>query len=562
MIFTLFLISAAAMTLCILTAKKQVHLPVPMGAVFLAAALPTTLLGTALCSVPVTDAYAARDTVSAFFESVQKKDFAEADRILIGEDVFMTADLSEETELMVTALSDSCKVNLLGNPAVKGFSAVQTALLTYMEPAAIIDGMDEQAYALLYGMMLTREEEELFTEDGSAYLPALTQELFRTVYDPLSDAAMENTVTKVVEIPLTWTPFGWYIRPDAPLVAALTGCPATEPKPSFAALETVITDACDRFAEELPLLHKIYTLEENITAGPVPDPNGFHSTTDPQELVAVIENASQLLNGQTLSWSPDLKLLPDSEILYYYDHSILVIVWQELRDHCVVTFTEVKLAHPSQLFRTHCQDRYLGYYEAVQLEAPTSMAQRTNSVVAVTGDFYRRREIGTVVYQGKLYRNDPVTLDTCLFDADGNMHLIERRELNQKQMKQYVADNNIRFSASFGPILIKDGKLINNVWYSVGEILERYDRCAIGQLDDLHYLIVNANFTKKHKIAPLLSQAGEYLYEKGCVQGYTLDGGQTGSLVFNGKLINQVNYGGERTSSDTICFVSAIPDNR
>lgn len=561
MIFTLFLISAAAMTLCIITAKKQQSLPVPMGVLFLAAALPTTLLGTALCHVPSSDPDAPYDTVTAFFEAVQDMDFAEADRILMGEDVFDTDGLSDEAQLMVQAMSDGCKTKLLGAPKIKGFSAVQTVRLTYADPDAIIKGMDEQAYGLLLSMMHEREAEELFTEDGSAYLPAVTQEVFQTVYDPLSETAKALAVTQTIDVTLAWTPFGWYIRPDNSLLAAVTGCPTTEASPSFQELDNTITAARTQFTASLPLLHKIYTLGENITVAPVPDPDGFHSTTDPQEVVAVIENAKQLLEGQSLSWSPDLELLPGSEIRYYYDHSILVIIWQELRDRCVVTFTEVKVAHPSQLFRTHCKDTYLTYYEAVTLETPTSMARRTNSVVAVTGDFYRRREIGTVVYQGKLYRNDPTTVDNCFFDANGDMHLVKQRELTQKQLAQFVEDKDIRFSASFGPILIKDGEKINNKWYSVGEILDRYDRCAIGQIDDLHYLILNANFTKKYKLAPVLSQAADYLYEKGCVQGYTLDGGQTGSLVFNGQLINQVNYGGERTSSDMICFASAIPDN-
>ena len=46
---------------------------------------------------------------------------------------------------------------------------------------------------------------------------------------------------------------------------------------------------------------------------------------------------------------------------------------------------------------------------------------------------------------------------------------------------------------------------------------------------------------------------------RGCIKAYTLDGGQTATTVFNGQLINPVQFGVEKTISDIIYFATAKP---
>jgi hypothetical protein len=57
-----------------------------------------------------------------------------------------------------------------------------------------------------------------------------------------------------------------------------------------------------------------------------------------------------------------------------------------------------------------------------------------------------------------------------------------------------------------------------------------------------------------------LAQATEYIFAKGVEKAYALDGGQTSSMVFNGELVNRVDWGNERTMSDIIYFASAVPE--
>ena len=60
-------------------------------------------------------------------------------------------------------------------------------------------------------------------------------------------------------------------------------------------------------------------------------------------------------------------------------------------------------------------------------------------------------------------------------------------------------------------------------------------------------------------LACLLSGLTDTLLSLGVPNAYTLDGGQTSTLVFNGSTVNHVDYGNERYQSDIVFFATAIP---
>ena len=57
-----------------------------------------------------------------------------------------------------------------------------------------------------------------------------------------------------------------------------------------------------------------------------------------------------------------------------------------------------------------------------------------------------------------------------------------------------------------------------------------------------------------------MTQFATYLKELGVDKAYALDGGQTSTIVTGNKLINPVDYGGERETSDIIYFATAVPE--
>ena len=303
-------------------------------------------------------------------------------------------------------------------------------------------------------------------------------------------------------------------------------------------------------------IKKIYTIPESAGAAPAPNPAAFGETTDPAVIEAVIADAAQLLDGQKTLWNRDIHFYPGTTMQYYRDDSILVITWKEVYDERCCTMAEVKVAHGSQFRRRLAED---SYGSSVQFYA-SEMAKASNAVVASNADFYAFRTMGVTVYQRQLFRAEPGRLDTCFITSSGDMLFSRAGELTDAgQISRYVQENDVLFSLSFGPVLVDNGELQYCASYPIGEIDTQYSRAGIGMLGDLHYLLMTVNHTDGRPRANV-NQFGQYMYEKGCIKAYNLDGGQTSEIVMNGKPVNYIDFGAERTVSDIIYFASALPE--
>ena len=321
-------------------------------------------------------------------------------------------------------------------------------------------------------------------------------------------------------------------------------------------LNVYMNNAASDALGNLTYIKKLFTIDESALVAPKPQAE-FHSTFDTAEVEAVIAQAEELLDGQTLAWNPNLNFWEEEPIQYYYDETILAITWKEIINGNMVSFAEVKMAHGSQLRRALAGNAYGSSVE----EYPTNMASNVNAVLAISGDFYNFRDLGITVYQRQLYRHAPKSVDTAYFTADGDMIFSKRGELTDKaEAEQFIADNDVIFSVAFGPILVEDGQLVTTTQYPIGEIEKKYSRTAIGQKDELHYVLMTVNYEGPCQVTCTLAQAAQYIYDKGVEKAYALDGGQTSSMVFNGELVNRVDWGNERTMSDIIYFATAVPE--
>ena len=309
--------------------------------------------------------------------------------------------------------------------------------------------------------------------------------------------------------------------------------------------------------ETLPPIRKQYWLEEDTLVAPEPDQSRFGRTTDPDELAQVLQDARWLLDGQTTYFQPDQQLYEDSVVRYYLDDSILAITWQEVHDGSVYTFSEIKVSHPSQ-FRRHLAG---GEYGSDMQYLTTEMAAEVNAVVASAGDFYRFRDFGAVVYKGEAKRVEGTYAETCYIDTNGDMHFTYAGEvLKVEDVQKFVDEHNIQFSLAFGPILVDNYEVVPHTWYGVGEITEEYARAALLQMDALHYIVVTANTTGNYQKIPTVEMFQKNVAATGCRMAYSLDGGQTATIVMNDELVNRPVYGQQRKISDIIYFATAVPD--
>lgn len=320
--------------------------------------------------------------------------------------------------------------------------------------------------------------------------------------------------------------------------------------------ETSVNNAKSGALDGLSYIRKIYKIPEQALSAPAPDAAAFGSTTDPAVIQSVVDSAAVLLDGQDTVWSPDIQLFRYAEYNYYYDETILVITWKEKIDGRACTFAEVKIADGSQLRRKLAGDSY----DSGLREYCSQLAREANAVLATNGDFYAHRQFGATVYQRQLYRSELAYLDNCFFTASGDMLLVPQGELTtREQVEQYVADNDVLFSAAFGPILVKDGELQDIYTYRIGDTGLSYSRSVIGMCGELHYLLMTINYDFRVEETATINQAGNIIYSKGVDQAYALDGGQTAELWMNGKILNHVDYNAERQVSDIIYFASALP---
>ena len=305
---------------------------------------------------------------------------------------------------------------------------------------------------------------------------------------------------------------------------------------------------------------KQFWIPENATKGPIPNPKSYGTATDPSSLQWLLDEAQTILDGQETLFSPQIVLMPGTELTYYLDETIFAITWKQVIDDAVFTISEIKISHPSQ-FRRHILD---STFDGPMLAIPSEMAPAVNAVVGTSADHYRGRRAGIIVYDGEVKRIDrPQHIDVCYVDLNGDLHFSYRGQLLDRESAQkFVDDNQISFSIAFGPILVDNGVRCEPPAYQLGEVNDRYARAALCQMGPLHYLVVAANIEAGYWNHLDIHQFAEKIAAFGCEKAYTLDGGNTASIVMNNKLINRTTFGYERLQGDLLYFCTALPDHK
>lgn len=314
---------------------------------------------------------------------------------------------------------------------------------------------------------------------------------------------------------------------------------------------------------DLAYVRKIYTIDRSAPCGPKPNPDGYitYSIGEAEQVMELVNRArsSGLLEGQDVIFDPSVDFYHDSDIQCYLDDTILVICWKELIDGRVCSCVEVKIADASQFRRKLTED----YYGSSVNQYTTQMAASVNAVTAMNADYYMFRTYGIVVYQGEVYRYE-TSCDTLFIDENGDFSFMRRFDNpGQEATQQFVYENHIQFSLSFGPVLIENGEVqhLTDNYGGLGEMNMEYSRAAIGQYDTLHYLYMAVSHSNDGTPRATVNQFADIIATKNLRHAYNLDGGQTGEVVFNGKPYNHIDFGNERLLSDCIYFCTAIPES-
>lgn len=316
------------------------------------------------------------------------------------------------------------------------------------------------------------------------------------------------------------------------------------------------TNALQDATADIRNTEKRYWISADADRAPKPNKENYGRTTEPEEIRQVLQEAETLLDGQNMYFDPNVKTLPGTDIRYYRDDTILCVTWKQEINNTAYSFSEVKIADPSQIRRYFSE----GEYGSGKLVYPTEMANSVNSVCAISGDYYMFRNAGVIVYKGEVCRVNSGA-HTCYVDENGDMLFTTMNEqFDMESAQRFVDDNHILFSVAFGPILVEDRQKYAFGGYGLGEVGENYARAAICQMDTLHYLLVNATGEPECPVYPTMYAFQDVIASTGCKSAYALDGGQTAAMMMNGELINSVFGGYQRKISDIVYFATALPN--
>ena len=198
-----------------------------------------------------------------------------------------------------------------------------------------------------------------------------------------------------------------------------------------------------------------------------------------------------------------------------------------------------------------------------RLVSPELLQEKAKPLFAMSDDMYGIR-LQKYDYKGIVIRNGEILatktrssakkrawpdLDTLALFADGSMKAYV--------CDAYTAEEYLDMGAvqvfSFGPVLISEGEInptvLNPKYYPYNE-----PRVAIGMVEPWHYVAVVVRGRPKKSYAGVhLDWMAQLLKDRGCVEALNLDGGQTATMMFNGKVIESGDKS-LRSQGSLICF--------
>lgn len=184
-------------------------------------------------------------------------------------------------------------------------------------------------------------------------------------------------------------------------------------------------------------------------------------------------------------------------------------------------------------------------------ETTSAIAAENNAIFAINGDYYGFRDKGYVLRNGVLYRDASSGGEDLVIDSEGNFSVIQESAVSA----QTLLDCGAMQVFSFGPVLVENGEIIVDAGSEVSQSMSSNPRTAIGQVSELHYIIIVSDGRTNESAGLSLLELAEQFENRGCSIAYNLDGGGSSVMYFNGNVINNPSNGRsnqEREVSDIV----------
>lgn len=235
----------------------------------------------------------------------------------------------------------------------------------------------------------------------------------------------------------------------------------------------------------------------------------------------------------------------------YADPSISVKITSGRDNDCDWWMADIHIADASQL-----RTMSAGGFDASMVSPGTTLARRVRAILAIDGDYYWQQANGLVLRQGQLFVNAlDGTRDALLIDEDGDFHILMNAKA--EEVGEEINGKKIINGLCFGPVLVKDGELMEARGTKDMVPEKRRQRMALCQVGPLHYVAICCAAPARGSAGMDIQQFAEFVHSKGVTTAYNLDGGDSCMMIFNGTKINDVRSRSTRDISDIVYFASS-----
>lgn len=289
-----------------------------------------------------------------------------------------------------------------------------------------------------------------------------------------------------------------------------------------------------------------------------------------RQSIAWIAAALLLILGAAGAEEPTILEDPEGGRWEYHSESLNIVIEKftekvksgskkKTREYCVA---DIQASPESPLYPVMTDPtskRPAGY----KMVSPELLQEKAHPMFAMSDDMYGIR-LQKYDYKGIVIRNGEIIATKTRNSAKKRAwpNLDAMALLPDGSMKTFVCDAHtaeeyLEMGAeqvfSFGPWLISDGEInpevLNPKYYPYNE-----PRVAIGMVEPYHYIAVVVRGRPKGSYAGVhLDWLAQLLLDRGCVEALNLDGGQTATMIFNGKII-ETGDKGLRSQGSMICF--------
>ena len=236
--------------------------------------------------------------------------------------------------------------------------------------------------------------------------------------------------------------------------------------------------------------------------------------------------------------------------LSYDDGTISVRIEKDFLNESNVYYIYVTITDPSQL-----RTAVAGNPSGKTTRKATLLAEENNAVLAFNGDFYSYNQKSPgIIYRGgeRIRFNPKPDYDELYIDIKGDLTPVswptdkaKFSDYAKEQFEAYTADHELREAFCFGPALIIDGEVQEfdyrkkiSCGYPTPD-----QRMVFCQLDTLSYLFIACEGENQYgkQRGLTVPEMTELCVQKGAVQAYNLDGGNSTSIILCGNRVNGYN---------------------